>query len=184
VKLRTLILALVLPACGARENTRDPATESTSTTATAAIANAPSWYSHARALDLDGDGRSDSVRLEAAGTRPDSLRIRLTLFVGGAAKFQESWKSSYELALVDSATRSGARETAVMRAHLDTVLACVMVQRLDAPGVRLMKEDSAILAGLDPPPSRRVSFSYGYETTVRLVWDERKARFVRLFSCC
>ena len=178
---RTLILALVLPACGARENSRDPAAEST---APAAIAEAPSWYSRARALDLDGDGRSDSVRLVAAGTQPDSLRITLTLFVGGAEKFQESWNSSYELALLDSATRSDPRQAAALRSHLDALLASVVVQRLDAPGLRLMKEDSVILAGLDPPPSRRVSFSYGYETTVRLVWDGRRARFVRLWSCC
>ena len=174
----------MLPACGAREESRDPATESTVTRAATVIAEAPSLYGQTRALDLDGDGRSDSVRLEAVGARLDSLRITLTMFVAGDEKFRESWNSSYELALVDSATRSGPRAAAALRGALDKVLASVVVQRLDAPGVRLMKEDSAVLAGLDPPPSRRVSFSYGYETTVRLVWDERGARFVRLFSCC
>jgi hypothetical protein len=73
---------------------------------------------------------------------------------------------------------------AVVRAKLDSVLASVVVERLDAPAVRLMAEDSAVLAGLEPRPTHRVSFSYGYETTVRLVWDAPRERFVRLWSCC
>jgi hypothetical protein len=60
----------------------------------------------------------------------------------------------------------------------------VILQRLDAPGVRLMAEDSAALAGLEPRPTHRVSFSYGYETTTRLAWDAPRRRFVRLWSCC
>ena len=54
----------------------------------------------------------------------------------------------------------------------------------DAPGVRLMAEDSAILSGVEPRPTHRISFAYGYETTVRLVWDAPRQRFVRLWSCC
>ena len=73
---------------------------------------------------------------------------------------------------------------ALLRVQLDSVLSGVLVQRLDAPGVRLMAEDSAILAGLAPRPTHRISFSYGYETTVRLVWDAPRQRFVRLWSCC
>ena len=59
-----------------------------------------------------------------------------------------------------------------------------ILQRFDAPGVRLMAEDSVILASLEPRPTYRVSFSYGFETTVRLAWDAPRQRFVRLFSCC
>jgi uncharacterized membrane protein (DUF441 family) len=72
----------------------------------------------------------------------------------------------------------------VLRAKLDAVLASVTVQRLDAPGVRLMAEDSAVLAGLVPRPTHRVSLSYGYETTVRLVWDAPRERFIQLWTCC
>ena len=142
-------------------------------------ADAPApWYRSARTLDLTGDGQADSVRLEAVGTRPDSLRVTLSLLVGGVEKHREAWGSSYELALLDSATRG------IVRAKLDSVLASVVVERLDAAGVRLMAEDSAALAVLDPRPTHRVSFSYGYETTVRLVWDAPRERFVRLWSCC
>jgi hypothetical protein len=71
-----------------------------------------------------------------------------------------------------------------LRAQLDSVLASVVVQRLDAPGVRLMAEDSVVLDRLVPRPTHRVSYSYGYETTVRLAWHAPGARFVHLWSCC
>jgi hypothetical protein len=144
----------------------------------------PPWYRDARALDLTGDGQADSVRLEAVGERPDSLDITLSFVVDGEEKHREQWGSSYELALLDSATRVRPRLDVVMRAQLDSVLASVVVQRLDAPGVQLMQEDTAVLAELDPRPTHRVSFSYGYETTARLVWDAPRERFVRLWSCC
>ena len=176
-----LVAACVLPGCSASEVARDPATESA--TAVARLAPPP-WHRSARSLDLTGDGRPDSVHLEAVGTRLDSLRITLTLLVGGEAKLQETWGSSYELALADSAVRVGPRADAFMRARLDTILASVVVQPFTARGVRLMAEDSAVLAGLDPRPSQRISFAYGYETTVRLVWDAARERFVRLWSCC
>jgi hypothetical protein len=150
----------------------------------AAAAAPEPWYRRGRTLDLTGDGQADSVRLEAVGARPDSLRITLSLLVNGLVKHREAWGSSYELALLDSTTRVSRRVDAVVRAKLDTVLASVVVQRLDAAGVRLMAEDSAALAGLEPRPTHRVSFSYGYETTVRLVWDAPRERFVRLWSCC
>jgi hypothetical protein len=164
--------------CPAPERAPDAAADSA-----AAIAPTP-WYGGARTLDLTADGRADSVHLDAIGTRPDSLRITLALIVAGDVKHREEWGSSYELALVDSAARIGPRASAVLRAQLDSVLASVIVQPLDDPAVRVMAEDSAILAGLEPRPTHRVSFSYGYETTVRLVWDAPRRRFVRLWTCC
>ena len=120
------------------------------------------------------------MHLEAVGTRVDSLHITLTLIVAREVKHRETWGSSYQLALADSA----ARTDAFQRAQLDSVLESVVVEPLDAPNVRLMAEDRAVLAGLEPRPSHRISFAYGYETTVRLVWDAPRARFVRLWSCC
>ena len=144
----------------------------------------PPWYQGVRTLDLTGDGTADTARLEAAGTAADSLRITLALLTDGTVKHEESWSSSYELTLVDSALRSGPRADSLLRARLDSVLSSIRVQDLDAPGVQIMAEDSAILASLRPRPAQRVSFSYGYETTVRLVWDAADRRFVRLWSCC
>lgn len=143
-----------------------------------------SWYRRARALDLTGDGELDSIRLDAVGMRPDSLRITLVILVGGAVKHREEWGSSYELALMDTSRLSRPQVAVLLRGQLDSVLSSVRVERLDAPGVRLIAEDSAILNGLEPPPTHRISFAYGYETTVRLVWDAPRQRFVRLWSCC
>ena len=178
----SVLVAIAVLGCPGSEPADAPA-ELTPESAAAVAAPAP-WYRRMRTLDLTGDGRADSGRLEAMGTRPDSLRVTLSLLVDGEEKHREAWGSSYELALLDSADRVSPNATAVVRAKLDTVLASVVVQRLDAPGVRLMAEDSAVLAGLEPRPTHRVSFSYGYETTVRLVWDAPRERFVRLWSCC
>lgn len=174
--------AIVALGCPAGDRANEPPAKLPPESATAA-APAP-WYRHVRTLDLTGDGRADSVRLEAVGARPDSLRITLSLLVHGLEKHREAWGSSYELALLDSTARVSPRVNAVVRAKLDTVLASVVVERLDAAGVRLMAEDSAAIAGLEPRPTHRVSFSYGFETTVRLVWDAPRERFVRLWSCC
>jgi hypothetical protein len=174
--------AIGVSGCPASEPADAPQDELTPQSA--AVATPPSWYRRVRTIDLTGDGQADSVRLEAVGARPDSLRITLSLLVNGSEKHREAWGSSYELALVDSAARVAPGASTVVRAKLDSVLASVVVQRLDASGVRLMAEDSAALAGLEPQPTHRVSFSYGYETTARLVWDAPRERFVRLWSCC
>ena len=183
--LTASILATLTLGCSAAE---PDAARSSDLTAAAgesvASATPPSWYRRARVLDLTGDGQVDTVRLDAVGTRPDSLRIALLLIVDGAVKHREEWGSSYELALMDTSQRDRPSVDTVLRAQLDSVLSSVRVQRLDAPDVRLMEEDRAILSGLEPRPTHRVSFAYGYETTTRLVWDAPRQRFVRLWSCC
>ena len=178
-RLRLIAVTIAL-GCSTSETTSDVSRDSASPSATA-IEPAP-WYRSTRVLDLTGDGRPDSVRLDAMGARPDSLDISLVLIVDGREAHQERWGSSYELTMLDSAART--RVDGVLRARLDSVLESVTVQRLDAPGVRLMAEDMAVLAGIDPRPAQRVSFSYGYESTTRLVWHASRERFVRLWSCC
>ena len=150
----------------------------------ATAAESQTWHRRGRTLDLTGDGRPDSVHLEAHGSRADSLRIAVELIVNGAVKHREEWGSSYELAVRDSSVRLQPRLDEFMRARLDTVLANVVVQALDHPSVRLMAEDSVVLAGLVPRPRYRVTLQYGYETTARFVWDAPRERFVRLWTCC
>jgi hypothetical protein len=118
------------------------------------------------------------------GPRTDSLRVTLSLLVDGEEKYREVWGSSYELALVGPATLVPPRADSILRVQLDGVLASVALDRLGAPGMRLVAEDSSALAGLEPRPVYGVSFAYGYETTVRLAWDASGNRFVRLWSCC
>ena len=184
--LTAAIAASSVIGCSAGEPDRGAERDARANAAANSVARAapPPWYRRARALDLTGDGRADSARLDAVGARPDSLHITLALIVGGAVRHREEWGSTYELALTDSSLRRRPQVDALLRARLDSVLSGVLVQRLDAPGSRLMAEDSAILAGLEPRPTHRISFSYGYETTVRLAWDAPRQRFVRLWSCC
>jgi hypothetical protein len=117
------------------------------------------WYQRARVLDLTGDGRRDSVHIEAHGTLPDSARVILAIFVDGVEKHREEWGSSYELALVDSAARALPRAETVLRAKLDTVLESVSLRRIGAADMRLMAEDSAPLSRLSGQPGHGVSFS-------------------------
>lgn len=181
-----VIAASAVLGCSAGEPDHEPERDARADAVADSVARAapPPWYQGARALDLTGDGQVDSVRLEAVGASPDSLHITLALIVGGAMRHQEDWGSSYELALTNSSLRSRPQVDALLRARLDSVLQGVVVERLDTPSVRLMAEDSAILADLEPWPTHRISFSYGYETTVRLAWDAPRQRFVRLWSCC
>ena len=187
------VAAVILSlACSTSDSSREPDTADASrepaagpdTMESRSGVAAASWYSRSRTLDLTGDGRADSVHLEARGERPDSMRIALSFCVAGDEKHREEWGSGYELALIDSTAPRSPGVEEVLRSKLDSVLASVIVQPFDAPGVRLMAEDSAVLAGLDPRPTRRVSFSYGYESTTRLAWDAPRSRFVRLWSCC
>ena len=180
--LSSLALSAWTAASGCSTDT--PSDEPRQDVAVESASAAAPWYHASRTMDLTGDGQADSVRVEAVGPRPDMLRVTLSLVVDGQEKLRTAWGSSYELALVDSAARGPSRVDAVLRAKLDSVLASVTVERLDAPGVHLMAEDSALLAGLVPRPTHRVSFSYGYETTVRVVWDAPRQRFVRLWTCC
>ena len=183
--LRLVAAAIIVSAgCPAPDSVRDTSTVTPSAGAATADTSATAWYHRARALDLTGDGVLDTVRLDAEGREPDSLQLTLTLVVDGRARHEERWGSSYELQLVDTALRASARVGPVLRARLDTVLAGVRVESLTAPGVRIMAEDRAILATLEPPPTLRISASFGFETTVQLVWDAPRQRFVRLWSCC
>ena len=131
--LTAAIAALAVLGCPAGERDRRSARNASASAAVDSVAHAaPSpWYRRARALDLTGDGRVDSVRLDAVGTRPDSLRITLALIVDGAVKHREDWGSSYELALTDSSLHGGPQIDAVLRAQLDSVLSSVLLQRFD-----------------------------------------------------
>ena len=169
--------------CSAQESAPEQSRASLPADSVAAVATS-AWYSGVRVLDLTGDGQPDTARLQARGDKVDSLEVTLALVVDGSEAHREQWGSSYELQLLDSASRQAPGVDQVLRAKLDSVLASVRVRRLDDPGTRLMLEDSAALAGLDPRPTQLISFSYGFESTTRLVWDGGQRRFVRLWSCC
>lgn len=112
------------------------------------------------------------------------MQIRLVFRVDGEEKHREEWGGSYELALLDSATRHGPDAGERLRARLDSVLASVTVEPIEGRTLGVMAEDSAILNDFSPWPKERVIFSYGYESQPNLFWDAPRQRFVRLWSCC
>ena len=183
-----LIVAASICGCSGPESAAERPAVPSGSAAPAAVGEqlspAAPWYSRTVALDLTEDGNVDSVRLEARGQRPDSLKISLVLLVNGKPSHESTWGSDYELALVDSATRHRDGLEAILRVKLDSVLASVRVRPIGAPGGELMLEDSTMLKGLEPRPTQVISFSYGYESTERMVWDAPRQRFVQLWSCC
>jgi len=77
--LTTAIAASAVLGCPAAEPNRASERDTSASAAADSVApTSPPWYRRAWALDLTGDGRADSVRLDAAGARPDSLRITLS----------------------------------------------------------------------------------------------------------
>src|SRR5687768_13711888 len=107
MRMRALTVAIAASAvlgCRAGESDRGSERDAMANAAadSGARATAPLWYRRARALDLTGDGRVDSARLDAVGVRPESLHFTRALIVDGVVKHREEWDSSYELALADS----------------------------------------------------------------------------------
>jgi hypothetical protein len=122
------------------------------------------------------------VRLQATGRSADSLRIVLTFWSGGVERWREEWASDYEL--VDPPPLAdGAARAEYVRQRLGRALASVEVEPFDSASYRTMADpvDSGVLRR---PPSRQVSFAYGYETTVVLAWDQAAGRLRLLHACC
>ena len=182
-------LCFALAACEARDGERGAPPQSdtsvvksaASTSASPSMARDSVWYRRGRSVELTGDGLPDSVHLEARGARADSLQISLAIFVDGAERHRDAWWSSYELQMATAA--EGATPAAQLETRLDRVLARVERVPAGAGGERLVEEDSAALRTLSAPPTHVVLLRFGYETTVRLVWDANRG-FVPLWACC
>jgi len=144
--------------------------------------HAGAWFCGMRQVDLTGDDRADTIIVRATGRSSDSLQISLTIRVGGKEAWREDWASSYEL--VDPPDFSGTAERdEYLRRRLRGTLEDVKVRGFDRTGYEMMADapDSLLLR---EPPRFEVRFSYGYETTVVLMWDQAAGRFHGLWSCC
>jgi hypothetical protein len=56
----------------------------------------PVWYRAQVARDLTGDGRPDTLLLEARGTRPDSLHVVFRIRVEGREVYRLAWSNEEE----------------------------------------------------------------------------------------
>jgi hypothetical protein len=140
------------------------------------------WLDRHRTIDFTGDGVPDTVRLRALGRAADSLRIALTFWSAGAERWREEWASEYEL-VAPPGPADEAERSAFVRKRLDRALSSVEVEPFNAGSYTTMADpvDSAVLR---QPPAHQVSFAYGFETTVVLVWDRLAGKLRRLYACC
>jgi hypothetical protein len=106
----------------------------------------------------------------------------LTFRSGGELFWREEWASEYELVdpppLADSAARA-----VYVRSRLERALASVEIEPFDRGAYATMADpvDSAVLR---QPPLRQISYAYGFETTVALVWDPFNRELRLLHACC
>ena len=181
----SLAVLVALFACG---SDRDGSLRVDSSAVSGAVApvsaDEPSWFRQARALDLTADGTLDSVTVEARGTRSDSLRLRLTFVVDGRPLFVQEWDAEYQLAMADSAQRHPPGSDREMRTALSRILADVRLSPLDTSFIADFPGDTLALAMARRGPVPSIRVSYGYETTVVVVWDPVAGRFLVAHACC
>ncbi len=143
----------------------------------------PLWFCVDREIDLTGDGRFDTVRVWADGPSSDSLKIALSLIVDGRERWREDWASDYMLIDPSEVPEGEESRREYIRRDLLRTVASVSVQPFDPTSYMYMANqvDSTLV---QDPPAREILFSYGYETTVVLMWDEDTEAFRLLWTCC
>jgi hypothetical protein len=143
----------------------------------------PQWYHRTRVMALVDSSPRDSVVLSAYGTRLDSLAIFADFFVYGKMAHQEAWFSSYELIEMDSLRADSVALARFLRTRLDSVLMSVAVEPFSMEELRMMG-DTDMLRRFPATPQQVIEFSYGYESTLALAWNQRRGRFELLWYCC
>ncbi len=171
------------------------------------------WYHRTRVLDVTGDGRGETLDLQARGPSSDSSVVTFRVIVDGAVAFTETWSSEYELVDPPPEAATAAGRDSLVRAALDGTLARVRVNPVDttnwtgpwtAKGDDCMGDPRDCLAvafrqrgaALDTaavlriagemrrPGAVQFTLSYGYETTMHLVWSPSARQVFVIHSCC
>ena len=98
----------------------------------ATAVEAPSWFSDQREIDLTGDAKPDTARLEAVGPSVDSLQIVFTIRSGGNTVYRNSWNSAYALsAISEEGSRAIPQPDSALRGQLRAFLGKLKVEPLD-----------------------------------------------------
>ena len=142
------------------------------------------WFRRVRTLDLTNDGLADSVIVEARGTRSDSLRFRLRVIARGAAEFTQEWDSKYELMGADAAHQHPPASDAYVRDKVARTIDGIAVAPLDTLPMRDFGGDTVVLRMARRGPVPAFTVAYGYETSMKVVWDQASRRFRVAYSCC
>lgn len=89
------------------------------------------WYHRVRLLDVTGDGRPDTLDLQARGRSSDSSVFTFRVIVDGTVAFTDSWSSAYELVDPPPEAATLAGRDSLLRASLDTTLSRIRVRPTD-----------------------------------------------------
>jgi hypothetical protein len=91
----------------------------------------PAWFSDELAIDLTGDARPDTARIEALGPSVDSLEIVFTIRSGGKTVYRNSWNSTYALSAISEGSHAIPHPDSALRGQLRRFLGRIKVEPLD-----------------------------------------------------
>ena len=86
-----------------------------SATAQAVGSARPVWFRSQITQDLTGDGRPDTLVLEARGTQADSLSVVFQIRSAGRQIYYEEWNNEYDFVDLSFPTEPGARADSLSR---------------------------------------------------------------------
>jgi hypothetical protein len=130
------VISWLLLGCGRAESGTASSTQrfDTSTVAStnATAPETPAWFSDEREIELTGDAKPDTARLQAVGRRVDSLLIVFTIRSGGATVYRNSWSSAYALsALSEEGSRALPHPDSALKRQLHAFIGRLKVEPLD-----------------------------------------------------
>lgn len=133
---RTSFTALLLLGCGGNTEGKTSSTRnvdaSTVVQEKAPAGGAQTWFADEREIDLTGDAKPDTARLEAVGPTVDSLQIVLTIQSGGNTVYRNTWSSAYALsAISEEGSRTIPHPDSALRAQLRQFLSKLEIEPLD-----------------------------------------------------
>jgi hypothetical protein len=152
--------------------------------ALADVSALPLFHRGIRRMDLAGAAEPDSVVLSAYGVPGDSLVVRMEFFVDGQGAFRRSWWSASELIDRDSVRADPELLSSYLVSKFDRELSSVTREPIDPEAIRTKSFEPELIAQIQPPPQSQVTFGYGSESTVTLVFDPSAQRFVVSWECC
>ena len=130
------VIPLLLLGCGRAERGDPSSTQrldaSTVAQTKATGVEAPPWFSDEREIELTGDAKPDTARLEAVGPSVDSLQIVFTIRSGGNTVYRNSWNSAYALsAISEEGSRAIPHPDSALRGQLRAFLGKLKIVPLD-----------------------------------------------------
>jgi hypothetical protein len=101
------------------------------------IAISPPWFAGEREIDLTGDAKPDTARLEAVGPTVDSLQIVFTIQSGGNIVYRNTWNSIYALSAInEEGIRAIPHPDSALRDQLRAFLGKLRIEPLDGKELR------------------------------------------------